>query len=217
MPAFLAGRALLEARRGRVATARRMLARAADLKPGGTFGRAGIVPSALAQIERMAGDLPAARKHLAAAEAGIAEDSGAVTIPQRSAHLAVSRVMIELAAGDVDAARPYLREAAAAAERSQDGPVTAVVAEAGAQLALADRDPGTAAELLGIAMAQRGTLDMGSPDVTAALAAVRAALGAAADGLMTSARSRPRADGAALLVSYSERRSAVVPMADARQ
>ncbi|MBA3906345.1 MAG: hypothetical protein H0X35_06625, partial [Pseudonocardiales bacterium] len=66
-----------------------------------------------------------------------------------------------------------------------------------------------AAELLGVAAAQRGTLDMGSPDVTAVLAVVRTALGSRADDLMDEWQGKPRPDGLAHLTAFATRSAPV--------
>jgi hypothetical protein len=67
----------------------------------------------------------------------------------------------------------------AAALASDDGPVLGQVAEAAARWALATGDPARAGELLGVAIARRGTLNLGDPEVVATRDAVVTALGPA--------------------------------------
>jgi len=47
---------------------------------------------------------------------------------------------------------------------SEDGPAAATIAELAARVRLAAGDPSGAAQLLGVAIAQRGTLDHGDPE-----------------------------------------------------
>jgi hypothetical protein len=143
-----------------------------------------VLPAARAQIERMAGNPEAARAHLNVAAPGMTDAGSGIAAAHRLAHHAVLAAQIDLVADDLLAARTWLCRAAAAAVDASDGPVSAVVAETTAQLAHAEGDDASAAELLGVAAAQRGTLDLGSPDVTTVLAAVRAALGSRADDLI---------------------------------
>jgi hypothetical protein len=152
----------------------------------------------------MAGNIDAARANLAMA-APVPTGRTDIAVPQRVAHVALITMQIEVAAGDLAAARAELRTAASAAVEANDGPVSALVAETAAQLAHAEGDDRSAAELLGVAAAQRGTLDLGSPDVLAVLEAVRAALGPRADDLMNEWQSKPRPDGLAHLTGFASR------------
>jgi hypothetical protein len=159
---------------------------------------------ARAQIERMAGNIDIARAQLALATP-VPNGENDIAVPQRVAHHALITAQIDLAADDLPAAREQLRTAVEAAVEGNDGPVSALVAEAAAQLAHAEGDDPGAAELLGVAAAQRGTLDLGSPDVIAVLQAVRAALGPRADDLMSEWQSKPRPDGLAHLTGFASR------------
>ncbi|MEV1294616.1 BTAD domain-containing putative transcriptional regulator [Pseudonocardia sp. NPDC049635] len=111
---------------------------------------------------------------------------------QRVALLHLFAAAAELDLGRSDAARELLDGAADAAMESNDGPVLGMVAEASARWAVATGDPKRAGELLGIAIARRGTLHLGDPEVVAARDAVVAALGQ--DGAQT-AIDRGRAAG----------------------
>lgn len=203
LPQYLARRAMLEARRGDLGAARAVLHRASQLPAKGMFGFSAVAASTLAQIERMAGHLDAARASIAAAEPMTTGAGPGIVLAHRRAHHGCTAAQIELAAGDLAAARAWLGRATAAAVDASDGPVAALVAETAAQLAHAEGDDGTAAALLGVAAAQRGTLDLGSPDVLAVLADVRAALGARADELIGRWRGTPRPDGLAHLVAFA--------------
>jgi len=164
---FIAGRAMVDARRGDYAAARAQLARAvAPRRPDGS------IAAARSQVERMAGDLGAARAYLAVVDAVLAGDPAMFGIPQRQAYLAMLRAQVELAGGDPAKARVLLQPAAEPAITSRDGPVLGMVAEVAAQLAHAEGDDAAAVELLAAALVRRGTLDHGSPEVVALLAAL---------------------------------------------
>jgi predicted ATPase/DNA-binding SARP family transcriptional activator len=184
---FIAGRAMVDARRGDYRAARALLARAAEPRR-----RDGSLAAAKAQVERMAGDLDTARGHLAVLDAAIAADPLTFGIPQRQAYLALLRAQVELAAGDPAKARALLRPAAELALTSRDGPVVGMVAEVAAQLAHAEGDASAVVDLLASAAARRGTLDYGAPEVGALLAA----LGPHADERIAAAA--PRASAATL-------------------
>jgi predicted ATPase/DNA-binding SARP family transcriptional activator len=81
--------------------------------------------------------------------------------------------------GRHDEARRRLAVAAEAAQDSDDGPVLGQVAETSARFALAVGDAERAGELLGVALARRGTLHLGDPEVVATRDGVVAALGPA--------------------------------------
>ena len=178
---FLAGRAMVDARRGDYAAARALLARAVEPRR-----QDGSLAAAKAQVERMAGDLDAARAHLAVVDAAIEADPAAFAIPQRRAYVDMLRAQVELAAGAPAKARVLLRSAAEAAVTSRDSPVVSVVAEVAAQLAHAEGDDDAAVGLLAAAAARRGTLDRGAPEVVALLAA----LGPDADARIAAATRR---------------------------
>ncbi|MDT7553435.1 MAG: hypothetical protein QOI16_1971 [Pseudonocardiales bacterium] len=204
LPQFIARRAQLEARRGDLAAARAVLDTAVRPQTRGLFGVSAVVPLARAQIERMAGNIDLARAQLALATS-VPNGEHDIAVPQRLAHHALITAQIDLAADDLPAAREQLRTAVEAAVEGNDGPVSALVAEAAAQLAHAEGDDPGAAELLGVAAAQRGTLDLGSPDVITVLQAVRTALGPRADDLMSEWQGKPRPDGLAHLTGFASR------------
>ena len=106
-------------------------------------------------------------------------------------HHLVAAALLDL--GRHDEARTELDAAADAARRSDDGPVLGQVAEASARWALAVGDAGRAGELLGVALARRGTLHLGDPEVVATRDGVVGALGPdAADAAMARGRRAPR-------------------------
>lgn len=205
LPQFIARRALLEARRGDLTAARAVLGTAVELPTKSLFGASGVVPSTLAQIERMAGNLDAARAHLRMAGAVLGAHESGIAVAHRVAYHEILTAQIAMAAGDLEAARTSVRTAVEAAVDASDGPLSAIVAETAAQLAHAEGDDRWAAELLGVAAAQRGTLDLGSPDILALLAAVRAGLGSRADDLMGEWQGKPRPDGLAHLTAFAAR------------
>ncbi|GAA5140090.1 BTAD domain-containing putative transcriptional regulator [Pseudonocardia adelaidensis] len=194
LPQFLGNRALLAARRGDLDAARARLHEALARYAPGVDGALRI---SLAHVERMAGNLDEARRHLA--DVDTAERKGR---PHRMAACATAGAAVELAAGDRAAARARLAIAAEAAADSVDGPVVAAVAEVAAALALDEGDPGTAGLLLGVAAMQRGATDVGNPEVLAAHDRVRAAMGAGADEAVRRGRELPRDEGLAALVAY---------------
>ena len=116
-------------------------------------------------------------------------------MPQRQAYLAMLRAQVELCGGR---SRQGPRAAAigrgAPPSTSRDGPVLGMVAEVAAQLAHAEGDDAAVVELLATALVRRGTLDHGSPEVVALLAA----LGPAAEDRIAAAV--PRAGVATLSV-----------------
>ena len=194
-PQFEAERARLWVRRGDVAAARAELRRILALPRL----HPELVQNAhriLADAARRAGDLAEARAELALADPGDDPGPGA---PQRGAFHGLRGSAIAAASGDEAAAEGLLAEAVAHAVESADGPVTAVVAEAAAARACAAGDAATAAALLGVAVGQRGALDMGEPDVRATLEAVRTALGPDAVDAALAAGRASRTDGLAVL------------------
>ncbi|WP_018335164.1 BTAD domain-containing putative transcriptional regulator [Actinomycetospora chiangmaiensis] len=80
-------------------------------------------------------------------------------------HGTTAAALIDL--GRLDEARVEVDAARRAAEEAKDGPVRGQVAEIAARLALAEGDAVRAAELLAEAVARRGTLHLGDPDVVA--------------------------------------------------
>jgi hypothetical protein len=192
---------MLEVRRGNLDAARAGLERARALG-NDNWQWIGMLGMHRATVERLAGDLDAARAELEQVVRSMEQgpDSRAMGYAQRTAALATVRAQVELDAGDRNAAGGYLAEAIRWALESKDGPVTAVVAETAARLALAGGDAERAAGLLGVAAAQRGEPDRGNPEVRALDAALRRELGdEAADAAMQAARELPRAAGLKLL------------------
>ncbi|MCO1658972.1 BTAD domain-containing putative transcriptional regulator [Pseudonocardia humida] len=199
LPQFMGRRALLEARRGNLDAARAGLAGAIELAgPEGPLS--GMLGLFLAQVERLAGDLGAARRELDRASGRVRAIG--VGAPQRRASFALSWAAVELAAGDLPTAREHLGEAVRCAVEGQDSPVSASVAEVAARLALDEGDPERAATLLGVAAGQRGEPDLGSPEVAALDAAARRALGdTAAERAYEAGRTMPREAGMAYLAA----------------
>ncbi len=203
LPQFLTRRALLEVRRGDIDAARAYLDRIDGMR-GGPFNEAGGLAANRAAIAVAAGEIEEARTQLAIAGAEFVATPGRPGEQQRRAYLAMIGAMTELAVGDPAAARPRLSTAVAAAVGARDGPITALVAEVAARLALAEGDAATACLLLGVATAQRGTLDLGSPEVRTTLAAARSACGDA-DVLIDDGARLPREEGVARLVAFAGR------------
>ncbi|ODT97871.1 MAG: hypothetical protein ABS81_29185 [Pseudonocardia sp. SCN 72-86] len=194
LPQFMLQEARLAIRRGDLDRARELCENAADIAAG-PFGVQTMVRSTLAEIECRTGNIPAARRHLAAA----ARDLGhGIAREQRQAAVAMVRHRIELAGGDREAAVAALLEAVGAAIDSHDGPVAAMVVEVAAGFVLASGDADGAGFLLGVATAQRGTLDHGNPEVVATVEGVNNALGpAAAAEAVQRGRDLPRPEGLA--------------------
>ncbi|GAY12663.1 BTAD domain-containing putative transcriptional regulator [Pseudonocardia sp. N23] len=204
LPQFLLQQSRLAIRRGDLRRARELCESAADLASG-PFGVQTMVRCTLADIERRSGNLPAARRNLAMADRDL---GNGLALEQRQALVAVIRYGVEDAAGDRVAAIEALTEALAAAERGHDGPVSALVVEHVAGFALANGDPEGAGFLLGVALAQRGTLDHGNPDVVATVAGVEDALGpAAAAEAVQRGRDLPRPEGLAAVRDHVAVRS----------
>jgi tetratricopeptide (TPR) repeat protein len=199
LPQFMARKAMLEARRGDLAAARAGLAEAVALA-----GSNGLLTSVLgifrAQVERLSGDLDAARRELERVSSMIS--AAGMGAPQRRASLAIGWAAVERASGRRRAAREHLATAVRCAVEGQDSPVTAVVAEVVAQLALDGGDPDRAATLLGVAAAQRGEPDLGNPEVLAIDAATRRALGdGVAERAFETGRTMPRDAGVEYLAA----------------
>jgi predicted ATPase/DNA-binding SARP family transcriptional activator len=176
-----AERGMTQLRAGDLAGAR------ADLTAARTAGHAlrsalvlGFADAGLGEVSRHAGDPGQARSLLTAARRRLDEAAG---IPPRVRLLPLTGLArLAVSGGQLPEARAFLAEAlglALAAEPPlvQDRPAIAGVTEAVADLALADGRPADAARLLGYAAAIRGTADRGHPDVRAAEAAARNALG----------------------------------------
>jgi predicted ATPase/DNA-binding SARP family transcriptional activator len=176
-----AERGMTQLRAGDLAGAR------ADLGAARTAGHAlrsamvlAVADAGLGEVSRHAGDPGQARSLLTAAHRRLDEAAG---VPPRVRLLPLTGLArLAVSCGQLPEARAFLAEAlglALAAEPPlvQDRPAIAGVTEAVADLALADGRPADAARLLGYAAAIRGTADRGHPDVRAAEAAARNALG----------------------------------------
>lgn len=194
LPQFMLQQGRLAIRRGDIDRARELCQSAADLASG-PFGGQTTVRASLAVIECKAGNPTAARRHLAMAERDLV---GGLAIEQRRALVATVRYAVEAASGDRRAAAAALHVALDQGVDSHDGPVAATVVECVAEFALAGGDAEGAGFLLGVALAQRGTLDHGNPDVVAVVDGVRNALGpAAAAEALQRGRDLPRPEGLA--------------------
>ena len=175
-PQFRALSARVAARRGdpEAATAEPRIALSSADRPI-ALGAAPLLLT-LAEVERLAGDLPAARAALRTFHSEHTAQR-AVGMPRRDAIAAATLVGIETADGYLAAARAALRRAVESALTNTDGPVQAIVAEAAAATEVLAGDHANAAALLGLATARRGTLDRGNPVVLDTLAEVTEALG----------------------------------------
>jgi len=182
-----AERGMVLLRAGDLAAAR------ADLASARTSGHAlrsvmvtAFAEAGLGEVSRHAGDPARARTLLNEARRRLDEAAG---VPPRIRLVPLAGLArLAAAGGQLAEAREFLGEAiglAVAAEHPlvQDRPAIAGVAEALADLALADDRPADAARLLGYAAAVRGAPDQGNPDVRRAEAAARTALGGEYAGL----------------------------------
>ncbi len=138
----------------------------------------GYADLSLAEVARLRGDPPAARRH---AETALGELASATFQPPQMVALChVTLAHLDAAAGSFAAAAGHLRTAAELAITSYDMPVAATVAIGRAALALAASDEAGAARFVGMADALRGMTDAGNADVLRICAAAAAVLGAAA-------------------------------------
>jgi len=192
LPQYLMRRGGLAARTGDYALARKLYTEALGMSDGASgFSSQDMVLTALADLDRLEGDLAGARARLAEIDPAV---GGGIAAPQRTAHLNTQRALVELAARELDAAAGFLGAAVDAAEESRDGPVVAFVAETVAQLRHLRGDPEGACRALGVAESRRGTLDHGDPAVVALLAAL-----GPDDALRREAAGLPPQDGLDLL------------------
>jgi hypothetical protein len=152
----------------------------------------------LGELARVAGDLAEARTRLTGALARLDRVRGLPShVVEVPALTGLGRVAV--AAGDLADARARLGAGLRLALCAADGPSVAVVAEAVAELAVAEADYGEAARLLGLAAAARGASDRGSPDVACTESAARAALAGSFDAVYTAAAGLGAAGAAAAL------------------
>ncbi|WP_232660497.1 BTAD domain-containing putative transcriptional regulator [Pseudonocardia sp. TRM90224] len=178
LPQFAMKRALLEARRGNVEDARRMIAEVHfEEALDDSFNSVGALHIIAAIVEMMAGNIATARARieLAAADFRVTGDDHAS--PQRQAWLSSILALVEMRAGDRAAARAALRAAVEPARRSDDGPICATVVEAVARFAHICGRHEHAALLLGSSVTFRGMLDKGNPEIVALLEELRGRLG----------------------------------------
>jgi predicted ATPase/DNA-binding SARP family transcriptional activator len=128
-----------------------------------------------ADLARWQGRLDEARRLLD----GAIEDYRRGGFPVEQVHAVALAALghIEVAAGDLEAARDCHRRAMEVALGTHDRPVIARVVGLAAAIALADGDPGQAAELLGVAEVLRGMPDEADVDLRRVGEAARAALG----------------------------------------
>ncbi|MFC7327389.1 BTAD domain-containing putative transcriptional regulator [Marinactinospora rubrisoli] len=131
-----------------------------------------------AQVDRLCGDLPAARGKLAAAMRQAAE-MGEFVRTQAFPLSAVARARVELDAGDTALARRLLSAAWHAPGPLRDSATQAAILEQLAELAIAAGEPESAARLLGHADGARGVPNRTVPAVLAVRDAARARLGEA--------------------------------------
>ncbi|GAA1295158.1 SARP family transcriptional regulator [Planotetraspora silvatica] len=130
----------------------------------------------LATAARTAGDHRGARGSLAQVIAGLRGERWAETQMRVLALVELSRLAI--LSGDLEEARAHLRDAAGDLNAGGAARLGAAgVAEALADVALAEHRPGSAATSLGLAAALRGTPDRGNPDVLDSERRARAELG----------------------------------------
>ena len=171
---LLVRRSTYRARAGRLGEARADLALAAQVEPMQASWTP-LLDAGLGEVARRAGDPAEARRCF---QRGLDVGATRPFLPgQLKAMLLAGLAYAALDEGDPDAAAPLLHEAAGTALASRDMPVVCAVADAMAVAALAAGDPARAAVVLGASARLRGAPERGNPDVAAAVAAARAALG----------------------------------------
>jgi tetratricopeptide (TPR) repeat protein len=196
LPQFLVQRARLDLRRGDPAAAHARLDEAFEQARDSAQAMSALHLTRF-DAHRRTGDLDAARAALGLVGESLQRAWPGVVHAGGLAALALAET------GPAAAAAPLVAAVTAAVE-SKDGPAVATIAELAARARLAAGDPSGAAQLLGVATTQRGTLDRGDPEVMAVLAAVRDALGPAAAELAVQwGRELPHADGLALLAELA--------------
>jgi predicted ATPase/DNA-binding SARP family transcriptional activator len=121
----------------------------------------------LAEVARVSGDRGRAREYLAKSRAALAST---VKAPQPLRHLQlVSEARLCVDEKQLHEAKAKLAEALVVGLGLRDMPMTATLAEQAARVELAGGKPERAARLLGVAVALRGLVDEGDPDVRALL------------------------------------------------
>ncbi|GAA4831519.1 BTAD domain-containing putative transcriptional regulator [Actinomycetospora corticicola] len=167
VPQYRMRLAALAARDGDATEAREQLRLATEAARGSNDpGTAAWLAWSGADVQRRLGDpdraLATLRAHPPSSGDGLGPGRA-----QREAmvHDLTASALIDL--GRLDEARVEVEAARRAGEEAKDGPVRGQVAETAARLALAEGDPGRAADLLAEAVARRGALHLGDPDVVA--------------------------------------------------
>ncbi|RCW40160.1 putative ATPase [Halopolyspora algeriensis] len=122
----------------------------------------------LAEIARIGGDLDRAREDLGRAHE-VVEESWLAPRPMRQMLLAFEARLC-LDEGRLDRARERLATAVEMGSGAGDMPIAAMLAEQSARLLLASGEAERAVRTLGLAVAMRGMLDHGDPEVRALLA-----------------------------------------------
>jgi predicted ATPase/DNA-binding SARP family transcriptional activator len=184
---FLIRLAGIRVRAGDVDTAERDLALADELRAASPrrhdfeWFQADLVAG---EVHRRRGRYGAARERLRRVVAGL--DEAAVGRPQVAAIACAGLALVEYGAGDLDAADAAVRDGLRALAPSRDLPVLVMLAQALAAIAAARGDHRRLAVLHGMVEAQQRHPPQYEVDLSAGLAAARAALGA--DGFAAATR-----------------------------
>lgn len=149
----------------------------------------------LGQLARHAGDLDEAEHCYLQAWRWQAQSP--LVAPQYRALVQVAMAQLDLRRGDLPAAGHHVAQALELAVPVRDMPVVAQVAIGAAALTAARGEPGTAAEILGVARGLAGGDDLSNADLIAQFAALRDVLGA--DGLDEAVRRGAALDRATAL------------------
>ncbi|MGI5126116.1 BTAD domain-containing putative transcriptional regulator [Pseudonocardia sp. CA-107938] len=203
LPQFTVRRAMLEARRGNPVVARDQIrAVVAEYGSCGDITGRSAQIALLAEAERRAGDIPAARAAIEKVRAQVL-DTPAVA-PQVQALMGVAELGIALAVADLPGAADALRAALVGVEAAPDGPIAALVAGAAARLALATGDAQAAATAIGVSVRRRGAPDLGDVETVATHTAVVAALGEQTEAAIDAGRALDIPDGLAVLRAIAD-------------
>ena len=172
-----ARKAMVLAAEGELEAARATLLRAQEAaQRSGSALSESLITLGLADVDRLRGDLAAARSRIEQALDRL-DAPGFMGPGQVRAMLLLGLGNVEIAAGELALARTHLGEAAVVGRASTDMPVAALVCVGFASLAWAEGDATLAASRLGAAEAVRGGPDRSHPDIRTLDAALRAALG----------------------------------------
>ncbi|WP_285593337.1 BTAD domain-containing putative transcriptional regulator [Actinomycetospora sp. NBRC 106378] len=171
VPQYRLRLAALAAREGDAAVAREQLRRADEAARGSQDpSTAAWLAWGGADVDRRLGDPQRALATLHAHPVSSGDGLGPGRAQREAVvHGITAATLIDL--GRLDEARVEVDAARRAAEEARDGPVRGQVAETAARLALAEGDPARAADLLAEAVARRGALHLGDPDVVATMTA----------------------------------------------